>query len=144
MATEQPAFASAATVATPQRPAPTELDNEVLLIFAALFEKSQSPQNYLWQLQQFYRETRDFRLLACLADAVVGPTAGQVYPLLQDHCRRFSARSTTRPPPTRWSNSFPRSVGRKKGTVPICRNGPKGAAHKWGLSPFSCGRRRPT
>ena len=27
--------------------------------------------------------------------------------------------------------------GRGKGTVPICRNGPKGAAHKWGLSPFS-------
>jgi Fe-S cluster assembly protein SufD len=25
----------------------------------------------------------------------------------------------------------------KKGTVPICRNGPEGAAHKWGLSPFS-------
>jgi hypothetical protein len=26
---------------------------------------------------------------------------------------------------------------RKKGTVPICRNGPPGASHKWGLSPFS-------
>ena len=26
---------------------------------------------------------------------------------------------------------------REKGTVPICRNGPKGALHKWGLSPFS-------
>ncbi len=25
----------------------------------------------------------------------------------------------------------------EKGTVPICRNGPKGASHKWGLSPFS-------
>ena len=25
----------------------------------------------------------------------------------------------------------------KKGTVPICRNGPKGAAHKRGLPPFS-------
>ncbi len=24
----------------------------------------------------------------------------------------------------------------KKGTVPICRNGPEGASHKWGLSPF--------
>jgi len=28
-------------------------------------------------------------------------------------------------------------VAGKKGTVPICRNGPKGASHKWGLSPFS-------
>ena len=26
-----------------------------------------------------------------------------------------------------------------KGTVPICRNGPKGASHKWGLSPFPAG-----
>ena len=25
---------------------------------------------------------------------------------------------------------------RKKGTSPICRNGPKGASHKWGMSPF--------
>ena len=25
----------------------------------------------------------------------------------------------------------------KKGTVPICRDGPSGAAHKWGQSPFS-------
>jgi Fe-S-cluster-containing dehydrogenase component len=29
------------------------------------------------------------------------------------------------------------SLDGKKGTVPICRNGPEGAAHKWGLSPFS-------
>jgi hypothetical protein len=28
-------------------------------------------------------------------------------------------------------------IAGKKGTVPICRNGPKGASHKWGLSPFS-------
>ncbi len=25
---------------------------------------------------------------------------------------------------------------REKGTLPICRNGPKGASHKWGVSPF--------
>jgi nickel-dependent lactate racemase len=29
-----------------------------------------------------------------------------------------------------------RGQGGEKGTVPICRHGPKGAAHKWGLSPF--------
>ena len=28
----------------------------------------------------------------------------------------------------------------EKGTVPICRNGPKGAWHKWGLSPFRTAR----
>jgi predicted Zn-dependent protease len=62
---------------------PTELDEEVLRLFAALFEKSGAPQNYLWQLQQFYQASRDFRLLACLADAVVGHSAEQVYPFLQ-------------------------------------------------------------
>ena len=43
------------------------------------------PQNYLWLLQQFYQATRDFRLLAGLADSVVGHTAGEVYPFLRRH-----------------------------------------------------------
>ena len=51
--------------------------------FTALFEKASQPQNYLNQLQQFYAATRDFRLLAGLGDAVLGHTAGQVYPFLQ-------------------------------------------------------------
>ena len=29
-----------------------------------------------------------------------------------------------------------RETGSEKGTVPICRNGPSGASHKWELSPF--------
>ncbi|MGD0897041.1 MAG: VIT domain-containing protein [Thermoguttaceae bacterium] len=62
---------------------PESFDEEVLLMFAALFEKSGAPQNHLWLLQQFYRETRDFRLLAGLADAVIGHTAGKAYPFLQ-------------------------------------------------------------
>jgi hypothetical protein len=56
---------------------------EVLYAFTALFEKASQPQSYLYQLQQFYGATRDFRLLAGLADAVLGHTAGQVYPFLQ-------------------------------------------------------------
>lgn len=64
--------------------APSVLSDEVLLIFAALFEKSSQPHQYLYQLQSFYRETRDFRLLANLPDAVVGHTAGRVYPFLQN------------------------------------------------------------
>ena len=67
----------------PQQPPPRELDVEVLFAFTALFEKSSQPQNYLYQLQQFYAATRDFRLLAGLGDAVLGHTAGQVYPFLQ-------------------------------------------------------------
>ena len=34
---------------------PTELDKEVLRMFAVLFEKSATPQSYLHQLQQFYQ-----------------------------------------------------------------------------------------
>jgi predicted Zn-dependent protease len=62
---------------------PTELDPEVLRMFAVLFEKSASPQHYLSQLQQFYQACHDFRLLAVLADSVVGHSAARVYPFLQ-------------------------------------------------------------
>jgi predicted Zn-dependent protease len=61
---------------------PSQLDKEVLEIFKVLFEKSASPQSYLWQLQSFYQASRDFRLLSMLADGVVGHTAGTVYPFL--------------------------------------------------------------
>jgi predicted Zn-dependent protease len=66
-----------------QQPPPRELDVEVLYVFTALFEKASQPQNYMSQLGQFYAATRDFRLLAGLADAVIGHTAGQVYPFVQ-------------------------------------------------------------
>ncbi len=69
---------------------PGELDKEVIFVFTALFEKSSSPQNYLWQLRQFYVATRDFRLLAGMADAVVGHTAERVYPFLQNMGSVFS------------------------------------------------------
>jgi predicted Zn-dependent protease len=61
---------------------PTELDQEVMTIFAALFEKSASPRYYLQQLLQFYRPSRDSRLLAVMVDGVVGHSAGKVYPFL--------------------------------------------------------------
>jgi predicted Zn-dependent protease len=63
---------------------PGELDRDVLRVFAALFRKSSQPKDHLWQLREFYRATRDFRLLADLPDAVVGHTAGRVYPFLQN------------------------------------------------------------
>ena len=64
-------------------PPPRELDPQVPLAFAALLEKADQQQDYLGLLRQFYQTTRDFRLLAGLADAVVGHTAGHVYPMLQ-------------------------------------------------------------
>ncbi|MCL4202229.1 MAG: hypothetical protein KJ000_07025 [Pirellulaceae bacterium] len=63
---------------------PGELDRDVLRVFAALFRKSSQPQDHLWQLREFYQATRDFRLLADLPDAVLGHTAGRVYPFLQN------------------------------------------------------------
>ena len=33
-------------------------------------------------------------------------------------------------------DGFDPGAALEKGTGPICRNGPEGAAHKWGLSPF--------
>jgi Flp pilus assembly protein TadD len=62
---------------------PSELDREVLLMFQAIFEKAGSPGDHLGQLQQFYQATRDFRLLAVLADSVIGHSAGKVYPFLK-------------------------------------------------------------
>ena len=61
---------------------PTQLDKEVLQVFKVLFEKSASPQGYLWQLQEFYQASRDFRLLSMLPDSVVGQSAGKVYGFL--------------------------------------------------------------
>src|SRR5262249_25418074 len=43
---------------------PSELDPNVLRIFQALFEKSATPQNHVWLLQQFYQACHDFRLLS--------------------------------------------------------------------------------
>ncbi len=62
---------------------PSQLDQKVLLMFTALFEKSGQPQSYLWLVQQFYQASHDFRLLAVLAESVVGHSAGKVYPFLQ-------------------------------------------------------------
>ncbi len=66
-----------------QQPPPRELDVEVLYALTALFEKASQPQIYLNQVQQFYAATRDFRLLAGLADAVIGQTAERVYPFIE-------------------------------------------------------------
>jgi Flp pilus assembly protein TadD len=63
---------------------PSELDAEVIRMFAVLFDKSASPQNYLYMLQQFYDATHDFRLLAVLADSVIGQSAAHVYPFVEN------------------------------------------------------------
>ncbi len=64
-------------------PLPTELDENVLFAFQALFEKSNTPQSYVYQLREFYTASRDFRLLQMVADSIVGRTPQQVYPFLR-------------------------------------------------------------
>ena len=61
-----------------------ELDADVPRAFVALLEKSSDPQQHLELLRQFYQATHDFRLLAALADAMIGHTAGEVYPFLAE------------------------------------------------------------
>ncbi len=64
-------------------PLPTELDEDVLFAFQALFEKSNQPQNYVHELREFYTACRDFRLLKMIPDSLTGRTPQQIYPYLK-------------------------------------------------------------
>ena len=62
---------------------PRDLDAEVLRDLLAALKKSRDPQEDLDQLAEFYQATHDFRLLAGLADAMLGRTALEIYPLVE-------------------------------------------------------------
>ncbi|TAH39368.1 MAG: hypothetical protein EYC70_00875 [Planctomycetota bacterium] len=61
---------------------PPELDPEMVLRLRALFRKAAHPSNYLHQLRELYAATKDFRLLECLPEAVLGHSAQGIYPFL--------------------------------------------------------------
>ena len=63
-------------------PLPSELDENVLFAFEAVFAKSRSPESYCYYLRSYYGACRDFRLLKMVPDAVVGRTPQQIYPFL--------------------------------------------------------------
>jgi tetratricopeptide (TPR) repeat protein/outer membrane lipoprotein-sorting protein len=65
------------------QPLPSELDEDVLFAFRALFEKSANPSQYIYQLRNFYRACKDFRLMQMAPDAMIGRTPQQTYGLLQ-------------------------------------------------------------
>ena len=69
---------------------PRDLDAEVLRDLLAALKKSRDPQEDLDQLAEFYQATHDFRLLAGLADAMLGRTVLEIYPLVEvpDPCSR--------------------------------------------------------
>ena len=93
---------------------PPELDKDVLRVFAALFRKSGSPQNYLWRLREFYRATRDFRLLAGPGRRGGRPHGRQGLSVPARHGRRCSRRSATRRPSTRSSSRLARSASGRR------------------------------
>ncbi|MBN1909361.1 MAG: hypothetical protein JW818_06460 [Pirellulales bacterium] len=62
---------------------PQQMHEDVPMVFRIVFQKD-NPADHLGLLLDFYQATRDFRLLECLADSVVGQTAGKVYPCLRE------------------------------------------------------------
>jgi Flp pilus assembly protein TadD len=64
------------------RKVPEEMNPEVPIALIALFRKSTRPQNHIWTLRRLYEATRDFRLLECLPEAVIGQTSQKKYPFL--------------------------------------------------------------
>jgi aldose 1-epimerase len=62
--------------------------------------------------------------------------AGVYYELALLAALLLTAAGCSGPPPAEPKPSEP-GTAEKKGTVPICRNGPEGASHKRGLAPFS-------
>ncbi len=61
---------------------PEDFDPAVVDMFTAIFRKSAHPQNYVWQLSSLYQFTKDFRLLECLPEGIVGQTVQKIYPFL--------------------------------------------------------------
>ena len=62
---------------------PESLDPDTLRALRALLAKASSPASYVWQVDRLYQQTKDFRLLACLANGMIGHTASGVYPFLE-------------------------------------------------------------
>jgi hypothetical protein len=57
----------------------SELDDQTLLVFRALFRKATSPGQYLRSLASYYGASHDFRLLDMVPDAMLGRTPQEVY-----------------------------------------------------------------
>ena len=61
---------------------PEEPDRTVLLRFRAALRKTTQPAGYLQILVDYYKETKDFRFLETVPDAVIGHTAARIYDAL--------------------------------------------------------------
>jgi tetratricopeptide (TPR) repeat protein len=65
-------------------PTPGTIDPQVFLVLKALFEKANDPADHVHLARSFYEKSRDFRLLASLADAVIGQSSGKIYRFLKE------------------------------------------------------------
>lgn len=61
-----------------------DVNDNLLLMFEALFAKASSPENYLYHLRTVYQATRDFRVLRMVPDLVTGRTREVEYRILQN------------------------------------------------------------
>ncbi len=59
------------------------VDEEAPLMLRALLRQASWPGNHCWVIQNFYSTTKDFRLLACLSEGVIGHTPQGIYNYLQ-------------------------------------------------------------
>jgi tetratricopeptide (TPR) repeat protein len=60
-----------------------DVDDNLLAMLEALYEKAGNPEQYLHHLRDIYTATRDFRVLRMIPDLVVGKTREREYGLLQ-------------------------------------------------------------
>jgi tetratricopeptide (TPR) repeat protein len=60
-----------------------EIDPDVLLMIRTLLSKASHVENHLHVVQSLYRHTKDFRVLASLADAVIGHTLERTHGALK-------------------------------------------------------------
>lgn len=61
---------------------PEDFDPAVIDMFKAIFKKSPNPQHHLQQLGSLFRYTKDFRLLECVPEGILGNSAQQIYPFI--------------------------------------------------------------
>lgn len=62
---------------------PEEFDPAVVDMFKATFKKTPHPYSHLHHLSNLFRYTKDFRLLECIPEGILGNSAQQIYPFLQ-------------------------------------------------------------
>jgi hypothetical protein len=88
---------------------PGDLPPEVYPALSALLRKAAFPQNHVWVVQNLYQSTKDHRILAALAEGVVGHSAQSVYGYPASRPDRRRARRGGARPAARGHDRGPRA-----------------------------------